>query len=108
MSDTLRRVQMLVLSGDYLISGHGFNELDKDGILAGEAIAGNAAAVAIEDYPDRARGPSVLCLQHDGGGRPIHVVWGIPEGRRRPAVLVTAYRPDPAQWDEDFKRRLIR
>ena len=108
MSETLRRVQTLVLAGDYLISGHCFNELDKDGILAGDAVAGIATAVAIEDYPDRARGPSVLTLQHDGDGHPVHVVWGIPEGQRRPAVLVTAYRPDPAQWDEDFKRRLIR
>ena len=108
MSETLRRVQTLVLAGDYLISGHGFNELDKDGILAGDAITGIATAVAVEDYPDRARGPSVLCLQHDGDRHPIHVVWGIPEGRRRPAVLVTAYRPDPAQWDKDFNQRLIR
>ena len=108
MSETLHRIQTLVLAGDYLISGHGFNELDKDGILAGDAIASITSAVAIEDYPDRARGPSVLALQHDRDGHSIHVVWGLPEGKRRPAVLVTAYRPDAAQWDEDFKRRLIR
>ena len=37
--------------------------------------------------------------------RPIHVVWGIPWGQISPAVLVTAYRPDPARWTEDFLRR---
>jgi hypothetical protein len=105
MSETLRRVQTLIFAGDYLISSHGFDELDKDGILPGDAISTIAAAIAIEDYPDRVRGPSVLTLQHDADGRPIHVLWGIPAGRRRPAVLVTAYRPDPAKWDSDFKRR---
>ncbi len=74
MSETLRRVLALVLSGDYLISDHGFDELAKDGILPGEAIAGIAAAIAVEDYPDRRRGPSVLALQHDVNGRPIHVL----------------------------------
>ena len=80
MSETLRRVQALVLSGDYLISDHGFDELAKDDILPGEAITGIVAAIAVEDYPDRIRGPSILVLQHDNNGRPIHVLWGIPGG----------------------------
>jgi hypothetical protein len=105
MSETLRRVQTLVLSGDYLVSDHGFNELEEDAIVATEAIIGIATATAIEDYPDRTRGPSVLALQHDADGRAIHVVWAIPAGERRPAVLVTAYRPDPELWDSDFRER---
>jgi hypothetical protein len=105
MSETLRRVQTLVLSGDYVVSDHGFDELEEDAILAVETVAGVAAATAIEEYPDRARGPSVLTLQHDGYGHAIHVVWGIPAGRRRPAVLITAYRPNPALWDSDFRKR---
>jgi Domain of unknown function (DUF4258) len=105
MSEILRRVQTLVLSGDYLVSDHGFNALEEDAIVASEAIAGIAAATPIEDYPDRSRGPSVLALQHDGSGRAIHVVWAIPVGERRPAVLVTAYRPNPALWDSEFGKR---
>jgi hypothetical protein len=104
MSEILRRVQTLVMSGDYLTSDHGFNELDEDGIVVAEIIDGITAAVAIEDYPDRMRGPSVLTLQHDTEG-PVHVLWGIPAGQRRPAVLITAYRPDPLRWDSDFRRR---
>jgi len=107
VSETLRHVQALVLSGDYLISEHGFDELDKDAILPGEIIDGIAEAEAIEDYRDRKRGPGVLALQHDVSGNPIHVVWAIPAGQRRPAVLVTAYRPDANRWDSDFKRRTI-
>ena len=105
MSETLRRVQTLVLAGDFLVSEHGFDELEDDAILASDVIAGIATATAIEDYRDRERGPSVLTLHHDSNGRPIHVVWGIPADERRPAVLITAYRPDPELWDSEFKER---
>jgi hypothetical protein len=107
MSETLRRIQALVLIGDYLVSDHGFDELGKDAILPRDAIEGIATAIAVEDYPERVRGPSVLALQRDADGRPIHVVWAIPAGQRRPAVLVTAYRPNPMMWDGEFLRRVI-
>jgi len=77
MSETLRRIVTLVLAGDYLVSEHGFDELDDDGIVPSDVIAGIVTAVAIEDYPDRARGPGVLALQHDKEGRPVHVVWAM-------------------------------
>ena len=35
----------------------------------------------------------------------LHVVWGIPKGHDGPAVLVTAYRPDPKRWNETFTER---
>ena len=106
MSETLLRVKTLVLAGDYLVSEHGFDELKEDGILPSDAIEGVAEAIAIEDYPDRARGTSVLALQHDANGG-FTLVWAIPAGQRRPAVLVTAYRPNPDLWDSDFKRRTV-
>jgi hypothetical protein len=105
MSEFLRRIQTLVLAGDYRVSEHGFDELEDDGIIASEAIAGVATAIPVEEYPDRVRGPSVLALQHDADGRPIHVVWAIVAGERRPAVLVTAYRPDANLWDSEFRKR---
>jgi hypothetical protein len=105
VSDTLAAIQRLVASGDVLISAHGYDELAADDILAGEALGGVAAARLIEDYPDFSKGPSCLVLQQDRAGRPIHVVWGIPRGAVRPAVLVTAYRPDPARWTADFSKR---
>jgi hypothetical protein len=37
---------------------------------------------------------------------PVHTVWGIPKDKKNPAVLITAYRPDPEKWSDDFKRRL--
>jgi hypothetical protein len=108
MSETLRRIQTLVPAGDFHVSEHGFAELRKDGILINDAVAGIATAVVVEDDPARHRGPTVLTLQYDGEGRPIHIVWALPANARRPAVLVTAYRPDPALWDGDFRRRSSR
>ena len=108
MSETLRRVQTLVLAGEFHVSEHGFSELRKDDISVADAVDGIAAAVTVEDYPARDRGPSVLTLQQDRRGRPIHVVWALPAHARRPAVIVTAYRPDPTVWDSDFRQRSSR
>jgi hypothetical protein len=82
-SQTLSRVQVLVDRGQIRISAHGYDELAADDIFIGDVIAGYARTM-------RSR---------------IAVVWGIPENRTGPAVVVTAYRPDPARWSSDFLRR---
>ncbi len=105
MSKTLERVQELAGRGELRISAHGYDELAADNILASDAIATLARAVVVEDYPTYPKGPCVLVLQEDPAGLPIHVVWGIPKGKNSPGVLVTAYRPDPAEWDATFRRR---
>ena len=106
MSTTLPVIQRLVAAGDVRISEHGYDELANDGILARDVLNGISAAALVEDYPDFGKGPAVLVLQSDADGNPLHVVWGIPKGHASPAVLVTAYRPDPALWSSDFLRRL--
>ena len=105
MSEILARILDLVRADEVRISAHGDDEIAEDGILAGEVIDGVEAAAMIEEYPAYPKGSCVLVLQRDGRGNPIHVVWGIPRGRTSPAVLVTAYRPDPARWTEDYLRR---
>ena len=56
----------------------------------------------MEEYPASGRGPAILVLEYDLDDRPIHVVWGIPAGHETPAVLITAYRPNPEKWHELF------
>ena len=105
MSDTLRQIKALVARGEVRISEHGYDELAADGLLAGDVVSGLPVAELLEDYPDFPKGPCVLVLESDPDGHPIHAVWGIPKGESAPAVLVTAYRPDPARWSQDFRRR---
>ena len=92
--DILRRIADLVQRGEVLISAHGYDEMAEDGILAAEVIDGVATAVVVEDYPEYSKGSCTLVLQRDRSG-----------GQTSPAVLVTAYRPDPARWTDDFLRR---
>ena len=105
MSQTLEQVRALVARGEVRVSAHGYEELAADQIAVHDVVEGLVAAIVAEDYPAFPKGPCVLVLEHDKAGQPVHVVWGIPKGQTTPAVLITAYRPDPAKWDESWLKR---
>ena len=105
MSETFRQVVDLIRLGEVRISDHGYDELAADGIFARDALASVAEGIVVEDYPDYAKGPCVLVLQKDRRGEPLHAVWGIPKGASSPAVLITAYRPDPGRWESGLLRK---
>jgi hypothetical protein len=107
MSDTFEKVKLLVAEGDFLISAHGYDELAADDIFLSDVLDSIEGGVVVEDYPSFAKGPCVLVLQRSGQNA-LHVVWGIAAGLERPAVLITAYRPDPARWSGDFMQRKSR
>jgi Domain of unknown function (DUF4258) len=105
MSHMLERICELVARREVQISDHGYDELADDDLFVDDILAGLAAGVVVEEYPAYHKGPCVLVLQRDGHDQPVHVVWGIPRDASSPAVVVTAYRPDPTRWSEDFLRR---
>jgi hypothetical protein len=102
---TFESVLHLIEQNNLLLSEHGYDKLAEDDILINDVLSEVNMAVVVEDYPDYPKGPCVLVLQKDMQGKPIHVVWGIPKGASSPAVLVTAYRPDPKRWSKDYMRR---
>ena len=105
LSEFLETIRKLVAAREVRISEHGFDELSDDRISVRDAVRGIHGCVEVEGYPASGRGPAALVLEYDRYGQPIHVVWGIPKGHTAPAVLITAYRPDPLKWDAGFTRR---
>jgi hypothetical protein len=105
MSQTLEQIIALAERQEIRISDHGYDELANDGIFVRDIISSLRDAEVLEDYPDFPKGACVLVLQKDRDEKPVHAVWGIPKDEITPAVLITAYRPDPARWSKDFRRR---
>ena len=105
MSTIFDKILSLVEKKEILISDHGYDELAEDNIFIRDIMKNLSRSSVIEEYPDYPKGPCVLLLQKDERSKPIHTVWGIPKGEASPAVLVTAYRPDPKKWSSDLLRR---
>ena len=105
VSQTLVKIRSLVAKGESMLSEHAYDRAAEDDIDIVTIESGAAQALPIEDYPDAHRGPSVLVLQMDRLGKPIHVVWGLRKDTTTPAVVITAYRPDPQLWTADFRSR---
>jgi hypothetical protein len=99
------QILQLIERGEVRISDHGYEELVAHDLFVREIIRSIKESVLIEEYTDYPKGPCILVLQKDSTEKAIHVVWGIPKGRNSPAVLVTAYRPDPSRWERDYLMR---
>lgn len=59
----------------------------------------------IQAYPDDKPYPSRLLLGWIGR-RPLHVVVA-DDDEDGILIVVTAYEPDPVQWDSGFKRKVL-
>jgi len=99
-------IRELIKKGSVRISEHGYDELSEDNLTVNELLKSMEEAIVVEEYLDYPKGKTILLLQKDRNGNPVHTLWGIPKGYAKPAVLVTAYRPDPKRWDKTFQHRI--
>jgi len=66
-----------------------------------------AACEIIEVYPDAHRPlPDCLVLAWLRVSEPLHAVIAVDQANSR-IFVVTVYRPDPARWSNDWKRRRV-
>jgi uncharacterized protein DUF4258 len=66
-----------------------------------------AACEIIEAYPDAHRAlPDCLVLTSVRVNEPIHAVIAVDQLNNR-IFVITVYRPDPARWSDDWKRRRV-
>jgi len=72
-------------------------------ITKDEVLHAIEAGEVIEEYPDDTPYPSRLILGWEGQ-RPLHVVAAY-DAEDDEEIIITVYKPDPAHWESDYKRR---
>ena len=93
----LEDLRLLCHRETLVVTAHCMERMSKRGIALSEVKRAIMIGEIIEDYPDDYPYPSALIL-----GDGLHIVAGVGDGR---LWLITAYRPDPAQWNDDLKTR---
>lgn len=84
-------------SDSFVVTAHCMKRMIERGIALSEVKDAILCGEIIEDYPDAYPYPCCLIL-----GNRLHVVAGLGEGV---LWLVTVYKPDSAQWEDDLKTR---
>ena len=89
---------------DYAYSNHAIVQMFKRGISADEVEVGITNGEKIRDYPEDKPYPSCLILFFVKQ-RPLHIVLS-QDVITGICFIITAYYPDPAFWDSDFKNKI--
>jgi hypothetical protein len=98
-------VQEAIRAGRALYTDHGIEEMQNDKLTKVEVAAITLVGEIIEDYPTAYPLPACLVLGFLDDGSPVHTVWAFANATKY-ASLVTVYRPDPARWSADFRKRV--
>ena len=86
-----------------VFSGHAVRRMFEWGIQTDAVLEVLRSGEVIAEYPDDQPFPSYLLLGFAGGSA-LHVVAALDRGTQT-CYVITAYAPDPARWQEDFKTR---
>lgn len=98
--DALRQA---IREGRFGYGPHIADRMDRFGLHPSDlmvAFGEDSRVEVIEEYPGDRRGHSCLLLGYVFE-LPMHLVCTV----RAPIFLITLYRPDPARWSADFRRR---
>ena len=86
-----------------VFSGHAVQRMFERGIGRDDVKEVVAGGEAIAEYPDDSPYPSRLMLGHVNG-KPIHVVVAVDKATAT-CIVITAYKPQPDWWKDDFRTR---
>jgi hypothetical protein len=90
--------------GRIILSGHAVRRIFARALAQADILQVVRMGEVIERYPQDMPFPSVLVFGLADSG-PLHVVVGKDDATDT-CIVVTAYRPDPARWTPDFRKRL--
>ena len=91
--------------GSYEVSFTHTEKLRQRRIKAQDIEAAIKTGAIIEEYSEDPRGPSCLICGW-AGARPLHVLCGRLNAEE--LLIITAYEPDPVEWEDDWKTRKAR
>lgn len=95
-------LQKLCAQGSIRWTGHVLKRLMQRGISQADVLQAIQSGEIIEQYPDDYPYPSCLLLGLTAAGKPLHAVCGLGDGE---AWMITAYSPNPNEWEADLKTR---
>ena len=98
-------LQKLCENGSIRWTGHILKRLMQRGIFQVSVVQAIRSGEIIEQYPDDYPYPSCLLLGTTEAGEALHIVCVIGEGK---VWLITAYHPDPDEWESDLKTRRVK
>lgn len=99
----IEAIRAKVKAGKYIISFTHTEKVRLRKIEVEEIEEAICNGTIIEPYPDDPRGASCLVLGFTRGDRPLHVICGRLEDDE--ILIITAYEPDPEEWEIDWKTR---
>jgi hypothetical protein len=98
-------IREAIQAGRVRITDHAYEEANSDQLKFDEIYFSALHGSVIEEYQDDWPYPSILIFGQTFGGDPVHSVWAYNE-KKRWAVLITVYRPDPDLWIDCRVRKI--
>jgi hypothetical protein len=98
---TLDGIRDKIRVGQYVFSDHAVKRMIKRAILRQEVETVISEGEIIEEYPYDKYSPSCLVYGKTEAGRELHIQVSSPPV----VVVITAYEPDPEEWENGRNRR---